>query len=135
MSVASKVPSRIGTDSVRHVTPSFPATIPTAAAAASATTNNHAWTRTSILCQSRLLPEPQCTHDVDHAVVPFMTRVLEHPIAIILHQRHSHCPRPRKCLGILESGSIVDRVRIDAREAFDDVHVPGASPVRSGALQ
>ena len=81
-------------------------------------------------CRRGLRFGASATKEVHHAVVPFVTRVLVEPI-LRLYQRKRCRPRSRPGFRIMGRELVVDRIRIDAREPFDQTQgVPRSPEVR-----
>src|SRR6266545_2222279 len=62
----------------------------------------------------------RAAEDPGDGVVPLVARVLVHPIFGIARQRNHDLPRARVDRRIADGDLVVDRARVDAREAFDE---------------
>src|SRR6266567_5530493 len=74
-----------------------------------------------------LLVEPGSGENTHHALIRLVTRVLIDLFVSQLQRNHG-CPGPRPRRRIVDRDFVVDSVRADARETFDDVQVLVRSP-------
>ena len=73
-----------------------------------------------------LLVGARSRQDIEHAIVPLVTRVLEYRPLSLPHGKH-RCPGSCERLRIVDRVLVAQGVSVDAREAFDHVHLLAGS--------